>query len=114
MNGKLGLFLLGDKKGLAVIVPVLAVVGILFAFPRPGTILVVEVLAVAVSISAFYEGTREITKDRLLALEVSLRDSNAALQKANAESLRLAGAAALSQVSGTERCHDIGINLTIE
>ncbi len=99
----LALFLLGEKKGIAAILPVLVILGILFASTGARIIGAVDVanmkvqfgLALVVSffISALYERTRKITEDRLLSSETSLRESNAALQNANEESQRLARAA---------------------
>jgi signal transduction histidine kinase len=108
----LALFLLGEKIGFAFIAVLSIAIGILLVFPRPATTPVLNVtnikvqfgltMVVSLIVSALYERTRKTTQERLLASEASLTDSNAALQKANAESLRLARAAEFANKTKSE------------
>jgi signal transduction histidine kinase len=96
----LALFLLGEKTGFAFIAPFLAALALLFAFARPASAPVFNyanmklqlglTMLVSLLVLALYERTRRTTQDRLLASEAGLKAGNAALQSANAESLRLA------------------------
>ncbi len=99
----LGFFLFGEKAGFALTGIIFAIIGILFAIPRPGTVpsfdrVNMEVqfglsLIVVLAISALHERARRLTQERLRASEARLRESNAALEAAIVESRRLASAA---------------------